>query len=54
MSMRDLVIDIQSDILAEVLSFQEIAQKHEVPVAWVNEAWDMLCEQEAEATTVSH
>lgn len=49
MSMSDLVIDIQSDILAGVLSFREIAEKNEVPLSWVNEAWDMLCEQEAEA-----
>lgn len=49
MSMRDLIIDIQDDILQGVLSFQAIAEKHEVPVSWVNEAWDMLCEQEAEA-----
>jgi hypothetical protein len=49
MSMSDLVIDIQNDILAGVLSFAEIAQKHEVPSSWVNEAWDLLCEQEAEA-----
>ena len=49
MSMRDLIIDIQNDILAGVLSFAEIAVKHEVPTSWVNEAWDLLCEQEAEA-----
>jgi len=45
--MRDLIIDIQSDIVSGELSFQEIAQKHEVSLSWVNEAWEMLCEQEA-------
>lgn len=49
MSVRDLIIDIQNDILAGVLNFSEIAFKHEVPLSWVNEAWDELCEQEAEA-----
>ena len=47
--MRNLVIDIQNDIRDGFLSFAEIAHKHEVPVSWVNEAWDMLCEQEAAA-----
>lgn len=46
MSMRDLIIDIQDEIAREVLSFPEIARKYEVPLSWVNEAWDMLCEQE--------
>jgi len=49
MSMRDLIIDLQNEILLGALSFREIANKYEVPVAWVDEAWDMLCEQEAEA-----
>ena len=47
--MRDLIIGIQEDIWVGVLSFREIALKHNVSIAWVNEAWDMLCEQEAEA-----
>ncbi|MFM8758399.1 MAG: hypothetical protein ACKODS_02485 [Methylophilaceae bacterium] len=49
MSMRDLVIDIQTDIELGVLSFRAIAEKHDVHISWVNEAWDMLCEQAAEA-----
>ena len=47
--MRNLTIAIQNDIRDGFLSFAEIAHKHEVPVSWVNEAWDMLCEQEAAA-----
>lgn len=46
--MRDLIIGIQEDIQLGVLCFADIAQKHRVPVSWVNAAWDMLCEQEAE------
>lgn len=49
MTMSDIVIGIQEDIQLCSLSFLEIAQKHEVPLSWVNEAWEMLCEQEAEA-----
>lgn len=53
--MRDLIIGIQGDIIAGVLSFAQIAQKHRVPTSWVDEAWNMLCEQEAEAENfVSH
>lgn len=48
MSIRNLIIDLQEEIQLGVLSFQEIARKYEVPTSWVNEAWDMLCEQEAE------
>ena len=48
-TMRDLIIDIQEEIILGVLSFAEIAQKYEVPMSWVNQAWDILCEQEAEA-----
>ena len=49
MSMRNLMIDLQDEIRLGVLSFAEIAQKYEVPTSWVQEAWDELCEQEAEA-----
>lgn len=49
MSMRDLMIDLQDEIRLGILSFAEIAQKYEVPTSWVQEAWDELCEQEAEA-----
>lgn len=47
--MHSLIVDIQTEIQLGVLSFSEIAQKFEVPTSWVNEAWDLLCEQEAEA-----
>lgn len=43
--MRDVVIAIQEDIEAGILSFASIARKHNVPISWVNTAWDMLCEQ---------
>ena len=49
MTMSDIVIGIQEDIELGVLSFRAIAEKHDVPMSWVNEAWDMLCEQAAEA-----
>lgn len=48
MSMRDLIIDIQDEIALGALSFAQIAQKYEVPVSWVQEAWDLLCEREAD------
>ena len=47
--MRDLIIGIQEDIQLGVLCFADIARKHNVPVSWVDEAWNMLCEQEAAA-----
>lgn len=49
MSMSDLMIDLQDEVRLGALSFAEIAAKYEVPVSWVNEAWDELCQQEAEA-----
>lgn len=52
--MRDLISDIQQDIQLGVLSFREIAEKHNVPFAWVNEAWDMLCEEEDQAKRYAH
>lgn len=36
--MADLMIDIQDDIAAGLLSFQEIAAKYDVPFAWVDSA----------------
>jgi hypothetical protein len=35
--MSNLVIDIQNDIGAGLLTFQAIASKYEVPTSWVNE-----------------
>lgn len=35
--MSDLVLSIQEDLEKGVLSFAEIAQKHEVPTSWVDE-----------------
>lgn len=49
MSISDLMIDLQDEIRLGALSFAEIARKYEVPASWVNEAWDELCQQEAEA-----
>lgn len=45
---KNLMVDIQNDIIAGILSFGAIAEKHHVPMSWVNEAWDALCEQENE------
>lgn len=36
--MSDLLIDIQEDLDEGILSFAEIATKHDVPVTWVIEA----------------
>ena len=44
--MGDLMIDIQEDISLGVLSFKQIAEKHNVPTSWVDAAWEALCEQE--------
>lgn len=48
--MNKLMIDIQEDIEFGILSFSGIARKHDVPVSWVHEAWNLLCEQEAQST----
>jgi hypothetical protein len=47
--MANLMIEIQEDIGAGVLSFAAIAKKHNVPMDWVDAAWDDLCEQYADA-----
>ena len=52
MSMSDLMIDLQDEIRLGALSFAGIARKYQVPTSWVNEAWDQLCQQEAEAEQV--
>ena len=52
--MANLMIAIQEDISAEVLSFAAIAKKHNVPMDWVNAAWDELCEQYADAEPVEN
>lgn len=46
LTMRDLIISLQEELSLGVLSFSEIARKYEVPTSWVQEAWDLLCEQE--------
>ena len=35
--MSDLVLSIQDDIEAGIMSFAAIAQKHNVPLSWVDE-----------------
>ena len=49
--MSELIIDIQEDIELGVLSFRSIAKKHNVPISWVTNAWDLLCEQEQQNQT---
>ena len=34
--MRDVIIDIQGDIERGLLTFQQIANKHRVPLDWVD------------------
>jgi hypothetical protein len=43
--MSDLSIDIQDDIAAGLLSFQEIAAKHNVPFTWVDEVASEMANQ---------
>jgi hypothetical protein len=45
---KNVMVDIQNDIIVGILSFKSIAEKHNVPFSWVNVAWDVLCEQENE------
>jgi len=45
-AIKNVMVDIQNDIIAGILSFKSIAEKHHVPFSWVNVAWDDLCEQE--------
>jgi len=47
-AIKNVMVDIQNDIIAGILSFKSIAEKHNVPFSWVNMAWDELCEQENE------
>lgn len=45
---KNLMIDIQNEIRAEFLNFSQIAMKYNVPIIMVHQAWDDLCEQEAQ------
>lgn len=47
-SMSDLAIDIEEDISLGVLDFRRIAEKYDIPVSWVNQIWEQMCEQENE------
>ena len=47
-TIKNVMVDIQNDIIAGILSFKSIAEKHNVPFSWVNMAWDELSEQENE------
>ena len=42
--MNELAIDIQEDLEKGILSFAEIAAKHEVPASWVVEVADAMRE----------
>ena len=43
--MSNLLISIQEDLLAGRLTFQEIAEKHEVPFEWVDNVAAEMAEQ---------
>ena len=43
--MSELVIDIQEDLEKGILSFSEIAAKHEVPASWVSEVAKAMQDQ---------
>ena len=42
--MSDLAIDIQTDLEQGILSYAEIAYKHEVPLSWVDEVAENILE----------
>jgi hypothetical protein len=46
-AIKNVMIDIQNDIIMGVLGFKSIAEKHGVSMYEVNVAWNDLCEQEA-------
>ena len=43
--MSQLVLDIQDEIAAGLLSFQEIATKYQVPLSWVDEVACEMADQ---------
>lgn len=53
-NMSELFTEIQEDIQLGLLSFPDIAVKHNVPMSWVHEAWAALCDQEAEEELRDH
>lgn len=40
--MGDLMIDLQDELEFGVLTFDQIAEKYEVPVSWVQEAAELM------------
>ncbi len=46
-AIKNVMIEIQNDLIMGVLGFKAIAEKHGVSMDDVNVAWDDLCEQEA-------
>ena len=43
--MSNLCLAIEEDITDGLLSFREIATKHQVPLSWVEEVWTQLTDQ---------
>ena len=48
--MRDVIIGIQEDIERGLLTFQQIANKHRVPLEWVDIACGELMQQPQDQT----
>jgi hypothetical protein len=48
--MRDVIIGIQEDIERGLLTFQQIANKHRVPLEWVDIACGELMQQYQDQT----
>ena len=48
--MRDVIIDIQEDIERGLLTVQQIANKHRVPLEWVDIACGELMQQYQDQT----
>jgi hypothetical protein len=53
-NMSELSIDIQEDIQLGALSFPAIAAKYNVPLSWIELAWEDLCDQEYEEELRDH
>jgi hypothetical protein len=43
---KNVVFDIQNEIRLNQLPFRSIAEKHDVPVYFVEQIWEEMCETE--------
>lgn len=45
---KEVIFDIEQDIRSQLYEFPTIASKHNVPVSFVNQVWELMCQQEAQ------